>query len=891
MSNCIYPSTMGGGTAYSHSFSAGFGGSPGRSTVKFVNKSGDYSKPRLGTNNVMQVGIAGKTRPQVPVKYSIERTPQSSLLTVIFEDKSIVDLQKTQIFVAPLDFPAPPSTPCVISLGKIYHKDARAPGALTREMAAIPGPSPTYIINGKEKKKFTEFMLFSAAEFAVAIGHLIGDGLRNAIAGLNRYFGADTDAMSLITSLASNYKWELYANDEGKLDLLSASSGAAANITNVGSGCNIVGMTESSDITNNFSQGAYVTYEHEADWKDERTQRFRSIDFLALPLRVCGSGPRGFSLYKPKMDKTDKLHLKRFLKILYLAKTWSDGWDGLQSYIFLKRTAGNGNQQKQAPEKLLADTARSGSHGTDRNKSASSIAVAPANRGGLVKGKLKHVYSNKSVDALFECVKPLEIDLDETEGQIVDSIERAFDKGPQNSKAARLEAVNMNGDKAALIVKSKDANGESDVSDGGGKWAPGRNSEIVQELNLLMSSLGRYWFMTGGGAGGGAGLIKEREHGNRTYLDAKTQWINKDQSVRFGPFSEIYKAIFQPTLNEWEDEGGIIVNKDEVKRGKKELREGARDISISQFLHLVSKLRAVSMSQDAEEGDFVATYEDAFLKGRGKTPEELRKEKEQALEDCGEYEPDGLVILDKEQQGFPVPEQTPALKSLAGGVEPNVDEYGNDIVRGLAEKYETVRLINPSAKNNETEKQKKGIKAEDNKYYDDVDGELDEIGVGSVFDLVGRRVVESFNYVEEFKRKYSNARSISPSCEDKVYKVKMERDELDGRVLRREIDCFGRVKDWDKDWSNADSLAVIGALNARVSELSYVRTADQSTTTIRTCGAEPASMPSTQQGLEGFNVELNADGSVNTSFTVGGVSRAAAFNSNQGNRKGGRNGS
>lgn len=889
MSSCIYPGTMGGGSAYSYSFSAGFGGSPGRSTVRFVNKTGDYTKPELGTNNVLQVGVTGKLRPQVPVKYSIERSAQSSLLTVIFEDKSIVDLQKTIIFVAPIGYPAPPSTPCVISLGKIYHRDKKKPSGISNNMAAIPGPSPTYERDGEEIKESTEFMLFSAAEFAGAISHLIGAGLSAAIAGLNQYFDSSTDAMSLINSLAKKYKWELYANDKGQLDKLSATSGSAGNITNVGSSCSIVGMTESSDITNNFSQGGFVKYEHEDKWLDEREQRFRNIDFLALPLRACDSGDHNLSLYEPDMEETEKLHLKRFLKAVYLSKNWEDGWNGFQNYIFLKRAAGNGSKTVETDE--IEITIGGSTIGSDTAK-GKSMAEKKVIAGDLGTSRLENVYYNGVVDELFSCVSPLRLDLEDgTSEGIAEEVKKSFEPGNRNSKVDKAGPVNANGKKAILIVGPGDeGGGEEEVSDGGGKWSEGRNSEVTSRLQMLMSSLGRFWFMTGGGGGGGAGLIKEWEHGSRNYVMPRVNWFNKDLSARFSPFSQVYESIFDPIINKWNDNGGIVTNQDDVDRGKKPIKADPEDLSISQFLHLASKLKAVSVDGDAEEGDFIKTYEDAFLNGKGKTPEELKKEEEAALENCEDYDPDGLVLWDKGEQGFPIPDQNPALKSLAEGIEPNMDRLGNATVKALSKMYKLVYLINPSHGDIDTPREVSGIKAEDDETYDDVDGEIDAMGEGSVFDLIGKRIVETLGYTEERPREYSNSRSVSPSCEGKIYKVAMPVEDISGEVLRRDVDCFGNAKEWDKDWGNADSIAVIEALNAKISEMYYVNTDDQASTTVRTCGSEPANMPSAQQGLQGFNVELGGDGSVNTSFTVGGVARAAAFNANQGNKKGGRNG-
>ena len=332
---CIVPASYGGGDAFDISFNAGFGGSPGKHSVKFVNQAGSYSPPGFDLDSSMSVGITGMTRPQTMVSWSIDKSAGGSVLNVEFEDKFVIDLQRTAILLNPIDAPAPPSTECIKVIGDIYYKALGAPNK-TDKTTMIKGRSPTVTEGKREKKLSQESVFYTGPQLASAVGGFIGPGLSSALSSISDLLSQGGVALDLIQSLAGKYNFSLYANAQGRLDAIDDSAGiniggAAAN---VGDQCNVVSVVNSSDIRNTEAVGGYVTYLHDDEYEDDLLQPFATLDLLGLPLPDCDGV--GVGLYSEDMDEEELLHLKRLLKVAILNDHWQN-WEGLNSYIHLKR--------------------------------------------------------------------------------------------------------------------------------------------------------------------------------------------------------------------------------------------------------------------------------------------------------------------------------------------------------------------------------------------------------------------------------------------------------------------------------------------------------------------------------------------------------------------------
>ena len=51
---CISPATLAGGTAFSASFAAGYGGSPGTTTIRYASEDGTFGTPNLSLTQSVQ---------------------------------------------------------------------------------------------------------------------------------------------------------------------------------------------------------------------------------------------------------------------------------------------------------------------------------------------------------------------------------------------------------------------------------------------------------------------------------------------------------------------------------------------------------------------------------------------------------------------------------------------------------------------------------------------------------------------------------------------------------------------------------------------------------------------------------------------------------------------
>ena len=141
---CIKPESLAGGTAFSASFSAGYGTSPSSTTIRFASEDGTFGTPKLSLTDSQQVGVTGALREQVPVKYTIDQGPGGSVMTVTFQDKKILDLSRKFIVLNDPDINIPGGA-CVFPLGEKYHKPLGAPG-VTDETTLRKGPAPKNMV-------------------------------------------------------------------------------------------------------------------------------------------------------------------------------------------------------------------------------------------------------------------------------------------------------------------------------------------------------------------------------------------------------------------------------------------------------------------------------------------------------------------------------------------------------------------------------------------------------------------------------------------------------------------------------------------------------------------------------------------------------------------------
>jgi hypothetical protein len=332
---CIVPASFGGGDAFDISFTAGFGGSPGKHTVKFVNSAGSYTPPGFDLDSSMQVGITGMTRPQTMVSWTIEKGAGGNTLSVEFEDKGVIDLQRMAVLLNPIDAPAPPSTACIKVIGDIYYKALGAPNK-TDKTTMVKGRSPTVTEGKREKKLANEDVFFTGSQLAGALAGNLGGGLSNALSSIGDLLQNGGVALDVVQSLAGKYGFSLYANSNGQVDAIDSAAGINIDgiAGNVGAGCNVLTVSEGSDIRNTEAVGGYATYLHDDEYEDDKKQSFTALDLLGLPIPNCDGN--GIGLYDEDMDAVELTHLRRLLKVAVLSDKWQN-WDGLSSYIHLKR--------------------------------------------------------------------------------------------------------------------------------------------------------------------------------------------------------------------------------------------------------------------------------------------------------------------------------------------------------------------------------------------------------------------------------------------------------------------------------------------------------------------------------------------------------------------------
>lgn len=479
---------------------------------------------------------------------------------------------------------------------------------------------------------------------------------------------------------------------------------------------------------------------------------------------------------------------------------------------------------------------------------------------------------NYSVDKLFSCVNPAIFDWksDKVFKKIKADIVSAFIKGDVKGKNQKIEP-SATGEMRPIILKAKKHGiceeskfkiGDETIGDGtintSDKWLPGGSGDRGSMLVALANTVGRYWIMGGGGAGGGGGLITERQHRLRTYDPPHGQviWYDKRLSVRNTIFDGLYETIFGDQLKEWELEGGVELDK--VDDDGNAIKVKVKDLSISQFLQVAARTKAM---QDEGKGDELqGEVEEAFKEGSGMDKEDLEKESEKMAEKCRKHEPKGIVIWDSGIKEFELPLTNKVLASMSAGVETHNDELGNDVVKYATMQVEMGMIMDPTAK---------GACGDP----DEVDAAVDAFVFSKDLEHIGEHRQKSLEYTEKNPRYHAEACWSFPPCGASAYRFDVQSDDVSGQVLWREVDCWGQVKPWDEPLSGRDKSDIKNAVCTRADDIYKMKTDPQDSVTVSTCGGAAANMPSVSEGLQNYNVTLETDGSVSTTFTVSSKSR------------------
>jgi len=479
---------------------------------------------------------------------------------------------------------------------------------------------------------------------------------------------------------------------------------------------------------------------------------------------------------------------------------------------------------------------------------------------------------NYSVDKLFSCVSPAIFywKSGEVFKKIKADIVAAFIKGDVKGKnqkispspTGEMRPIILKAKKHGICEESKFTLGEQDIAEGkvntSDKWLPGGSGDRGSMLVALAGTVGRYWIMGGGGGGGGGGLITERQHRLRTYTPPHGQvlWYDKRLSVRNTVFDGLYETIFGDFFKEWEIEGGIEL--DEVDDQGNPIKVEVKDLSISQFLQAAARTKAL---QDAGDGDKLQDeVEEAFKGGEGMGQDEIEKEAEKMAEKCKKHEPKGIVIWDSGTKEFQLPLTNKVLASMAAGVETHNDELGNDVVKYATMQLEMGMIMDPTAK---------GACGDP----DEVDEAVDTFVFSEDLEHIGEHREKSIDYTEKNPRYHADACWSFPPCGANAYRFDVQSDDVSGQVLWREVDCWGQVKPWDEPLGGRDKADIRNAVCTRANDIYKMKTDPQESVTVSTCGGSPAGMPSVSEGLQNYNVTLEPDGSVSTTFTVSSKSR------------------
>lgn len=887
--SCITPASFGGGQAVSASTSTGYGGSPSSTTIRYISPNGQFGKPRLSIDAPQQVGVTGAMRQMVPVKYSVDQSPGSNVMTVTFQDYLPLKFAREFVVLNDPDVQIPGGA-CVRPIGRVYHKPAGAPNRLDESTLRL-GPAPKVKQGNSEKKLGQEYIYYKGNDLAAAAGAFIGGQLRGLVAaeGLMNDSGS---LLSIVQSIASKNNVELYADSSGKIEVKPK---APAGGLNVGNGCNIVSLTSGKDITCTKAEGGFAIYKHEDQWRKEKKQTFKSLDLLGLPFEDCEKNM--INLYKKDMDDLEKVHLERALKMGWLDSNWNN-WEGFKTYVHLKRGAKDAEARPPDDKAKLINYAQLDKDNWGKSRPPRTAKKTCTEIGELPLKEFSGVKPNKTIDKIYHCLKPLAVRVDKaglTHG-IDMNFELNFKKGDSKSKIAKIDPKKL--DYMVVNGYEKLKCEENDVVKDGyiadetkleNEVVPGSQGQFSAILSALAVTVGRYYYMSGGGAGGGAGTIEQHQHQLRNYADqgGAFNWYHPKLDVRETVFRDIYLSLYGQFIKNANKEGGVIVgHKDNGDPIKKE----AKHLSVSQFLHLASKEKAFAMAGKDP------SLNKAFADGNGQKGKELEAAAAANAQKCNNNMPKGIVIWDRQFDEISLPEQVEVFKMIGAGIESHNDRFSNDVLRWFFEQLSSSVIVNPCKKDEspdgedeeeneeeeEDEEEAEGGEggggedpadpvdpadapdAEDQE-ADCLDGAVDAFEPHDDWE-VGANENKKLDYTILEDREYFASRAKYPPCQG-AYNVSVNSEDLSGKVLWRKTDCFGNVLEWDKDFNEAGQ--VNAALQSKVNEMFSSELTPCSQTTVTTCGSGPANMPG-GGATQDFNVEFNEDGSVNTTFTVSG---------------------
>lgn len=824
---CITPSSMGGGLAVSLSHSCGFGGSPGSTTVKFEGGDQGISAPGLSLTAIQAVGVGAKIRQMVPIRYNLDQSQGSTSLSVTFQDYLPLKLSRTFIALNDPDVNVPGGQ-CVRALGTIHHKPAGAPGAVD-ETTVRRGPAPKIKEGNSWKKLGEEYVFYTGGQLAAAAGNMIGPQLRGVVAGAGNLLNQTGSLLSIIQGIASEQMVELYADDRGRVEVKPKGGGGGGGFGN----CELISKSSSEDISCTSAEGGYAIYKHKDQWRNKKKQRFKGIDLLGLPFDNCEG--EEVNLYKKDMDGDYRKQMERALKIAYLDGIWPN-WQGYMTYVYLKRSAQEAKDAASDDELDIIKYSHYNKkdHGKDLRE---KVSVRNCKKVTTVPLKLnKDAAKNEIIDKIYKCIKPLIFDTEDFEDDIKANFKQNFGQGDTKSVVDKLpddviQYFALEGYKKLECEENDiiEAGSGPDVEIGEGDDVQGSLAQYSSMLKDLAKTVGRYYVMSGGGQGGGGGSLTERQHNLRKYkLEAGGTliWYHPDLDVRETVFSNIYTAIYEKKM------------------------EGKDALSVGQFLALAAKEKRSAMRGKGGGPP---------PRGKGKNSSDIRGEAKKIEEQCNNNEPKGIVIWDRQYEDIGIPDQEQEFKYIGVGAESHNDRYTNDILRYIFEQVKVSIIANPC--------KDQGVQ----EGKDCIDIKLDEWKPHEDW-KVSKRKSENLEYTVLEDRKYNNSRAKYPPC-DSAMSVSIGFEDISGKVIWRDVDCYGNVQEFEHPFREGG--AVNAALSRAVNKMYNVKLDKCGTSTYTTCGQVVANMPG-GGATQDYSVQIGEDGSVTTTFTVGGAEAALA---------------
>jgi len=783
--------------------------------------------------------------------------------------------------------------------------------------------------HGPEYMKLSpEYVFYNSSWIANDSKLDIGDGLRSLLSNGDhsslRFISDSGNALDIIMNLAGQCGWFLYSNGKGQLDALNQLPKIPENIAEgVGSKCSVRSVRKRASIKNTYDKGGWATWLHDDNFLAEFKARFASIDLLGLPISVCDPsdpfneksdeqaevGPPNegnndgsdevnvikdstfVSIYEPNMDEKYIAQLKRFLKMAILNKVWQN-WEGMSTYIHLKRLRQN---DVNGSIQMFTTQAKKSLGGKDLRttcKRTGSLSVSSGD-----KGKIEE---NRAVDKLFPCIKPAILNYPSS--QVEDAFMKSmFNDGANNNIEVKpprgggreilvLDAgMNLSCRNEKLGRSQPKPNGRHSLTGKvqGGKWAGGAAADRAELLSALALTVGRFWILTGpGNGGGGGGLITKRQNDYRDYHPPRGTviWYDRRTSVRNTVFREIYELVYGDRLREWEIQGGIKREKtaeekeeDEKKReqGKEdeieEYYDKVYDLSVGEFLEMAYYLKYQSLrppqNAGGDEETRQAVEERVFKGGSGMTEEQIESLNLQAQQRCARGEPKGIVIWDSGVNQPELPLQNEWMASIAEGISTKVDKTGGDVMRWTMQQATLGVIMNPMRNlKNVVEKNGRIVEAPDEP--DSLDASLDNVVLNQDIEFIGQKRIKSIPFEAMRARHFWDQWHFLPGCESNAYKFQFGHKSMDGQILWRTLDCYGKVVPWRFMMDGINWQMIENVLKKEVRDMTQNELDPESSYTFTTCGESVPILPTVEQGLQSYTVTLAKDGSVITTFEV-----------------------